>query len=58
VAGAFNTFSTFQQWGVGGGALAFDYGPRTYRFGSGLDDAEAREVLEALAPRLPGAART
>ena len=34
------------------GALAFDYGSRTFRFGGELDDAEATEVVSALEPHL------
>jgi hypothetical protein len=39
--------------GFGGGNLAFDYGARTYRFASGLDEAEAKLLLDALRPHLP-----
>jgi len=35
-------------WGIGGGPIAFDYGSKTVRFGAGLDDAEAREVIQDL----------
>jgi len=31
--------------GLGGGSVAFDYGPKTYRFGSGLDESEAKSVV-------------
>lgn len=34
------------------GAVAFDYGSRTFRFGGQLDDAEATEVVSALEPHL------
>ena len=37
-----------QFWGVGGGPIAFDYGSRTVRFGSGVDEAEAREIVNEL----------
>lgn len=37
----------------GGGTLAFDYGARTVRFGAGIDDAEARQILERLKGFLP-----
>jgi hypothetical protein len=43
--------SSLQLWGVGGGVIAFDYGDRTYRFGAGLDEAEAKEVVTALKQR-------
>jgi len=34
--------------GVGGGSVAFDYGARTLRFGSSLDEAEARQIVSEL----------
>ena len=37
----------------GGGALAFDYGAKTVRFAAGIDDAEARQILEELKDSLP-----
>jgi hypothetical protein len=40
-----------QFWGVGGGPVAFDYGSRTIRFGSGLDEAEARGIVKELRAR-------
>jgi len=48
-----------QFWGLGGGPIAFDYGSRTVRFGSGLDEPEAREIVQELRSRhaFPGAAR-
>jgi hypothetical protein len=39
-----------------GGTIAFDYGARTYRFGSGMDEAEARAIVAHLQSRLPNAA--
>jgi hypothetical protein len=53
---AFNPFdfrSGMAFWGIGGGALAFDYGFKTYRFGAGVDEAEARVILQAITARLP-----
>jgi hypothetical protein len=38
-------------WGIGGGPIAFDYGSKTLRFGAGLDDAEARDVIRDLRER-------
>lgn len=35
-------------WGVGGGPLSFDYGAKTIRIGSGLDEAEAKPIIELL----------
>lgn len=34
--------------GVGGGAIAFDYGARTLRVGGGVDEAEAGRIVAAL----------
>ena len=45
--------SGLRFWGVGGGTIAFDYGAKTYRFGGGLDEAEAKQVLVRLAERVP-----
>ena len=36
--------SAWKQW-FGGGVIAFDYGPRTFRFGASIDEAEARGVV-------------
>ena len=38
-------------WGVGGGPIAFDYGSRTVRFGSGVDEAEAADIVRELRTR-------
>jgi hypothetical protein len=40
------------SWWPGGGMIAFDYGARTYRFASGLDEAEAKQVAADLRRRL------
>jgi hypothetical protein len=45
-------------WGYGGGTLAFDYGFKTFRFGAGLDEAEARIILETIADRFPSLMRS
>lgn len=45
--------SSMQFWGIGGGLIAFDYGPRTYRFASGVDEAEAKEILKSIFNRFP-----
>ena len=44
--------SSFGWWLGGGGTIAFDYGARTYRFGHGLDEAEAKHVVDELRGRL------
>lgn len=36
--------------------VAFDYGARTYRFGAGLDEAEAQLIVDALRERWPSLA--
>jgi len=43
-----NTF-----WGKGEGVIAFDYGAKTFRFGSGLDDAEAKIIFAEITQRYP-----
>ena len=35
------------------GPLAFDYGAKTIRFGAGIDEAEARMVLDSIRVRFP-----
>ena len=44
----FNFSASLQFWGIGGGVLAFDYGSKTYRFGSGVDEAEANHIIERI----------
>jgi hypothetical protein len=36
-----------------GGTIAFDYGAKTFRFGSSLDEAEASHLVELLKSRYP-----
>ncbi len=50
--------ASLQLWGVGGGVIAFDYGSRTYRFGAGLDEAEAKQVMTAIKKRVRIVERT
>jgi hypothetical protein len=40
------------------GAIRFDYGARTYYIADGLDEAEARLIVDRLAKRLPAGALT
>jgi hypothetical protein len=40
-------------WGIGGGVIAFDYGYKTFRFGAGIDEAEARHIVEGIVKRFP-----
>ena len=36
-----------------GGTIAFDYGAKTFRFGGGIDEAEASQLIERLKSRYP-----
>ena len=36
-----------------GGTIAFDYGAKTFRFGGGLDEAEASHLIDVLKSRYP-----
>jgi hypothetical protein len=42
---------TWEYLGLAGGQIAFDYGAKTTRFGSGLDEAEARMIVDAITQR-------
>jgi len=48
--------ASMQWWGMGGGPIAFDYGAKTYRVGSPLDEAEAKQIVARVKERvrLPG----
>jgi hypothetical protein len=48
-----NTNFTFTTQSFGGGSMAFDYGAKTFRFGGGLDDAEASHLIDVLKSRYP-----
>ena len=42
----------YSPWpGYMSGVVAFDYGAKTYRFGGGIDEPEARDILELLESR-------
>jgi hypothetical protein len=43
--------SSLQLWGVGGGVIVFDYGAKSHRFGIGLDEASAKQVVTAIKKR-------
>jgi hypothetical protein len=47
----FDFSSSLQLWGIGGGVIVFDYGARTHRFGVGLDEAEAKQIVTAIKQR-------
>jgi hypothetical protein len=48
----FDVSASFQLWGIGGGVIAFESGAKTRRFGAGLDEAEAKQVVAAITRRL------
>ena len=54
VTPSFNPFdfaSALQFWGIGGGLIAFDYGAKTFRFGAGVEEAEAQGIVTRLKSR-------
>ena len=40
-------------WGLMDGSIAFDYGAKTFRYGSGVDEAEAKNIVRAILERFP-----
>ena len=42
--------------GLVGGHIAFDYGAKTYRFGAGVDEAEAKQIVKQIIERYPSLA--
>jgi hypothetical protein len=38
---------------MGTRTIAFDYGAKTYRFGAGVDEAEAQAIVDTLRERWP-----
>jgi len=54
-SGSWNPFdftSALQFWGIGGGMIAFDYGSKTCRFGTSLEEAEANQLVQQLKSRV------
>ena len=49
-----NTLSRFRRLLGLSGTIAFDYGAKTFRFGSGLDEAEGRQIIKKIQAHLPG----
>jgi hypothetical protein len=49
-------FSVPFYHGANFGKLKFDYGAKTFRFGSGVEEAEARTILAKIAPKIPSSA--
>jgi hypothetical protein len=35
------------------GSLAFDYGARTFRFGTSIDEAEAKQIVAEIQQKFP-----
>jgi hypothetical protein len=50
---AASIFNNHHYWGQNMQSLAFDYGARTIRFGSGIDEAEAAQILELIQQKFP-----
>ena len=46
-------YSGFYGWRYELGSLAFDYGSRTFRFGSGIEEAEARQIIAEIQQKYP-----
>jgi len=51
VSDPFGRTSGTRFWGIGGGLIAFDYGAKTFRFGAGVDEAEASQIIGELKAR-------
>lgn len=49
----FSFGSGLEFWGIGGGTVAFDYGYSTHKFGSGLDEGEAKHIIEIITNKYP-----
>jgi len=47
-----NFTSGLEFWGIAGGAIAFDYGARTFRFGA-VEEAEANQIVQTIRARYP-----
>lgn len=43
----------FAAYGISGGHIAFDYGAKTYRFGAGIEEAEAKQIVALIKSRFP-----
>jgi hypothetical protein len=50
---AFSIFENRANLWWGSPSLAFDYGSRTVRFGAGIDEAEAYQILELVQKKFP-----
>jgi len=43
----------YMWWSFMDGSIAFDYGAKTFRYGSGVDEAEAKDIIKAIHERFP-----
>ena len=50
---AFRSFFGWSFWGLGENILAFDYDTKTHKFGNGVDEAEAKQILSEIQERFP-----
>ena len=48
-----NWFDQSYFYSTGAPSLAFDYGAKTIRFGRGIDEAEATQLLERIIAKFP-----
>lgn len=46
-------FNAQRTWMMGTRTIAFDYGANTYRFGAGVDEAEAQAIVDTLREQRP-----
>jgi len=49
----FGRLRSLGMMGASGGILTFDYGAETAHFGEGIDEAEAKQILETILLRFP-----
>jgi len=46
-------FRSWVYWGIGGGIVVFDYDKRTIRMGSGIDEAEGKQIIAEIQQKYP-----
>lgn len=49
----YEPFNILRSFGLTGGPIAFDYGAETVRFGAGMQEAEAKQMLDLLLKKAP-----
>jgi hypothetical protein len=47
-SGFFGQRNNFEMLGLRGGPISFDYGAKTLRIGAGVDEAEAKKIVEEI----------